>query len=244
MFEKKTYLFNDHMGVCFVEDVTKLVTAQKKEVLYYVLRPVYSKEKLAYIPVENHSANLRELMTVEQAEKALFSETELLPLAEELGFINMEESQSGSEESANVSENATSDEKQSVDNGRIIVAGTSREELEREKAEEQKRLRLQYQMADTLPFEERSHLYHLGEIEFVLRQDFAKKMEEAQKKEARRKAREQRAAQKLKMAQETPDTLKAQDALKVQDHDENKDAGQTVGPADEQTDARKDPGSE
>ncbi|MCR5339024.1 MAG: hypothetical protein K6E75_10735 [Lachnospiraceae bacterium] len=197
MFEKKTYLFNDHMGVCYVEDVTKLVTAQKKEVLYYVLRPVYSKEKLAYIPVENHSANLRELMTVEQAEKELFSETELLSLAEELGYVDVEEETMP--ESTEPTEGT--DDPQSAGDGRVIVAGTTREELEQEKAQEQKRLSLQYKMADTLPFEERSHIYHLGEIEFVLRQDFARKVEEAQKKEARRKAREQRAAQKLKMAQ-------------------------------------------
>ena len=194
MFEKKTYLFNDHMGVCYVEDVTKLVTAQKKEVMYYVLRPVYSKEKLAYIPVENHSANLRELMSVQDAEEQLFQETELLSLAEELGFIQMEENLS----EKNPDEAAENDSLQTGNDGRVIVAGTTREELEQEKAQEQKRLSLQYKMADTLPFEERSHIYHLGEIEFVLRQDFARKVEEAQKKENRRKARELRAAQTKK----------------------------------------------
>ena len=43
MFEKKTYIYSESMGVCYIEDVTKLITARKTEVMYYVLRP------LAYI---------------------------------------------------------------------------------------------------------------------------------------------------------------------------------------------------
>ena len=144
MFEKKTYLYSENMGVCFVEDVTKLVTARKKEVPYYVLRSVYRKDKTAYIPVEGHTVELRELMTPEEAEKELFEDTALEPLARELGYLepDMDEEEKGEE---------------------------TEPDLASEKEEENRRLALQYKMADTLPFEERSRLYRRGEIEFVLR---------------------------------------------------------------------------
>ena len=141
MFEKKTYLYSENMGVCYVEDITKLVTAQKKEVMYYVLRPVYQKDKTGYIPVENHTVELRELISEEQAKEQLFSHNELLPLAQELGFVE----RSPQEE-----------EQQDIDPAA-------------EKEQESRRLAMQYKMADTLPFEERAALYERGEIEFVLR---------------------------------------------------------------------------
>ncbi|MCR4691850.1 MAG: hypothetical protein K5739_10940 [Lachnospiraceae bacterium] len=141
MFEKKTYLYSENMGVCYVEDVTKLVTAQKKEVLYYVLRSVYQKDRTAYIPVENHEVQLRELTDPETAEKELLDYPELLPLAIELGIVedNSEEEQ------------------------------TAAEDPTEEKEKENKRLAMQYKMADTLPIEERRALYRRGEIEYVLR---------------------------------------------------------------------------
>ena len=144
MFEKKTYLYSENMGVCYVEDVTKLITAQKKEVLYYVLRPVFQKDKTAYIPVEHHTVELRELIPVQEAEKQILEYPELIGLATELGLVE----KPAEEEEA----------EQAVD-------------LAAEKEEENRRLALRYKMADTLPFEERNRLYRRGEIEFVLRRD-------------------------------------------------------------------------
>ena len=69
MFEKKTYIYDEEMGVCFIEDITRLATKNKQELGYYVLRSVYRKDKVAYIPVENHEVQLRELITKEEAEK-------------------------------------------------------------------------------------------------------------------------------------------------------------------------------
>ena len=60
MFEKKTYIYDEEMGVCFIEDIARLATKNKQELGYYVLRSVYRKDKVAYIPVEN---------TREEAEK-------------------------------------------------------------------------------------------------------------------------------------------------------------------------------
>ena len=69
MFEKKTYIYDEEMGVCFIEDIARLATKSKQELGYYVLRSVYRKDKVAYIPVENHEVQLRELITKEEAEK-------------------------------------------------------------------------------------------------------------------------------------------------------------------------------
>lgn len=69
MFEKKTYIYDEEMGVCFIEDIARLATKNKQELGYYVLRSVYRKDKVAYIPVENHEVQLRELITKEEAEK-------------------------------------------------------------------------------------------------------------------------------------------------------------------------------
>lgn len=67
MFEKKTYIYNEAMGVCHIDDITKLISKKKEEVLYYVLRSYYEKDKVAYIPVQNHTVVLRELISLEEA---------------------------------------------------------------------------------------------------------------------------------------------------------------------------------
>ena len=158
MFEKKDYIYSENMGVCIVEDVTRLITAQKKEVMYYVLRPVYQKDKTAYIPVENHSVELRELITAEEAGRQILQEPKLLPLAIELGIVEAPEEE---EE-------------------------TEAKDLSLEKEEESRRLAWQYKMADTLPFEERSGLYHRGEIEFVLRRNAQQAEEKTGKKKSKK----------------------------------------------------------
>ena len=55
------------MGVCRVDDITKLVNAIGQGGMYYVLRSVYDKSKTSYIPVEEHQVKLRELITKENA---------------------------------------------------------------------------------------------------------------------------------------------------------------------------------
>ncbi|MCR5419076.1 MAG: CarD family transcriptional regulator [Lachnospiraceae bacterium] len=156
MFEKKDYIYSENMGVCVVEDITRLITAQKKEVMYYVLRSVYRKDKTAYIPVEHHTVDLRELITAEEAESRILDYPALLPLAIELGIVE-----------------ASEDE------------GQEDADLSYEKEEENKRLALQYKMEDTLPFEERSELYHCGEVEFVLRRRKEQEEAKASKKKHR-----------------------------------------------------------
>lgn len=72
MFQKKECIFSDSIGPCVVEDIVKLA-AQKNAVPvpYYVLRSVTDKKKVSYIPVENHKALLRPLISLEEAQVVL-----------------------------------------------------------------------------------------------------------------------------------------------------------------------------
>lgn len=67
MFQKKDYIYSESMGVCLVADVTNLAPKKGNAVSYYVLKSVYQKDKAAYIPVENHSVELRQLITPDEA---------------------------------------------------------------------------------------------------------------------------------------------------------------------------------
>ena len=67
MFQKKDYIYSESMGVCLVADVTNLAPKKGNAVSYYVLKSVYQKDKVAYIPVENHTVELRSLITSDKA---------------------------------------------------------------------------------------------------------------------------------------------------------------------------------
>lgn len=67
MFQKKDYIYSESMGVCLVADVTNLAPKKGNAVSYYVLKSVYQKDKVAYIPVENHTVELRQLITLDEA---------------------------------------------------------------------------------------------------------------------------------------------------------------------------------
>ena len=68
MFQKKQMIYSETQGVCRVENIVNLsATKGAPAVAYYVLKPVYTPEKVSYIPVENHKVELRELFTEEEA---------------------------------------------------------------------------------------------------------------------------------------------------------------------------------
>lgn len=67
MFQKKDMIYSESMGVCRVDDITKLVNASGQGGMYYVLRAKYEKNKVSYIPVEEHKVKLRELMSSDEA---------------------------------------------------------------------------------------------------------------------------------------------------------------------------------
>ncbi len=70
MFNKKDIIYSETIGVCEVRDITKLTEDNGKSFDYYVLRSVFDKTKVAYIPVENHKVVLRDIMTEAEAEEA------------------------------------------------------------------------------------------------------------------------------------------------------------------------------
>lgn len=68
MFQKKDIIYSETLGVCTVDDIVKLSDNRKDTYNYYLLRSLFDKTKKAYIPVENHSVKLRELITAEEAQ--------------------------------------------------------------------------------------------------------------------------------------------------------------------------------
>lgn len=68
MFQKKEVIYSETIGVCIVEDIVKLADNKKDTYNYYLLRSVYDKAKKAYIPVENHTVQLRNLITLQEAQ--------------------------------------------------------------------------------------------------------------------------------------------------------------------------------
>lgn len=68
MFQKKDVIYSETLGVCTVDDIVKLADSKKDTYSYYLLRSAFDRTKKAYIPVENHSVKLRELITKEEAQ--------------------------------------------------------------------------------------------------------------------------------------------------------------------------------
>ena len=74
MFQKKDIIYSETLGVCTVDDIVKLSDSRKDTYSYYLLRSLFDKTKKAYIPVENHSVKLRELISLEEAQTLKNSE--------------------------------------------------------------------------------------------------------------------------------------------------------------------------
>jgi hypothetical protein len=69
MFEKKQIIYSETQGVCQVDNIVSLsATRGEKGVPYYVLRSVFDRSRVSYIPVDNHQVMLRELFTREEAQ--------------------------------------------------------------------------------------------------------------------------------------------------------------------------------
>lgn len=67
MFQKKEYIYSESLGVCRIDNITKLSLKNQEHRLYYVLRSNSIKTKTSYIPVEGHKVKLRKLISREQA---------------------------------------------------------------------------------------------------------------------------------------------------------------------------------
>ena len=73
MFQKKQIIYSETQGVCQVENIVQLSTKNNRDnsISYYVLRSIFDRDQTAYIPVENHQVELREIFTIEEAELIL-----------------------------------------------------------------------------------------------------------------------------------------------------------------------------
>jgi acid phosphatase class B len=69
MFEKKDIIYSETIGVCRVDDITKLTQKKGDTIAYYVLRSVENKDKVAYIPVDKHIVNLRNPIDYDEAKE-------------------------------------------------------------------------------------------------------------------------------------------------------------------------------
>lgn len=90
MFEKKDIIFSETIGVCQVHDVTKLTDDHGHTINYYVLKNVFDKSKVAYIPVEGHQVVLRYLLTEIQA-REMYEKAKEEGKVKELSDLSLEE---------------------------------------------------------------------------------------------------------------------------------------------------------
>lgn len=66
MFQKKDIIYSGNIGVCVVTEIAKLTDKRGETVNYYGLKALRDG-KTAYVPVENHSVELRELLSINDA---------------------------------------------------------------------------------------------------------------------------------------------------------------------------------
>lgn len=68
MFQKKEIIYHGSLGVCRVEELPKLTDKHGDTIAYYGLKSL-REGKTAYIPIENHSVLLRELISFKEAKE-------------------------------------------------------------------------------------------------------------------------------------------------------------------------------
>ena len=63
----RSFIYSETIGVCIVDDIVKLADNKKDIYQYYLLRSAFDRKKKAYIPVENHTVQLRNLISLREA---------------------------------------------------------------------------------------------------------------------------------------------------------------------------------
>lgn len=88
-FNKKDIIFSETLGVCRVDEVTNLSQQNGDTIAYYGLRSIFDKSKVSYIPMKNHSVQLRPLITACEAQKIKESsyEQESLLVQQEVDYV-------------------------------------------------------------------------------------------------------------------------------------------------------------
>lgn len=75
ILKKNEIVFSDALGVCQVSEVSNLTTKKGDSLLYYRLQSVFNKAKFSYIPAHGHQMKLRDIISVDDAEKMKSSES-------------------------------------------------------------------------------------------------------------------------------------------------------------------------
>ncbi len=74
LLKKNELIFSDTLGVCQVTDISNLTTQKRDCLLYYRLQSIFNKDKFSYIPAHGHQMKLRDIISVDYAEKMKSSE--------------------------------------------------------------------------------------------------------------------------------------------------------------------------
>lgn len=74
ILKKNEIVFSDTLGVCQVTEVSNLTTKKGDSLLYYRLQSIFNKDKFSYIPAHGHQMKLRDIISVDYAEKTKSSE--------------------------------------------------------------------------------------------------------------------------------------------------------------------------
>lgn len=81
MFQKNDYVFYESEGICLVSDILRSpLEGMPKDKDYYLLRSIYSRNGVLYVPVDNDKIYMRAILKKEEAEE-LVSE---IPKLEEI----------------------------------------------------------------------------------------------------------------------------------------------------------------
>lgn len=90
LFQKKDIIYSETIGVCIVEDIVKLADNKRDIYQYYLLSPISDRKKRAYIPVENHTVLLRNLISLQEAlalRETNDYEKKSVPIKEEVLYV-------------------------------------------------------------------------------------------------------------------------------------------------------------
>lgn len=72
MFEIGDYIVCGNNGICTVESISTIdVSGVDPHRLYYILRPVYAKTSVVYIPVDNEKIIMRKVLTRDQVNELI-----------------------------------------------------------------------------------------------------------------------------------------------------------------------------
>lgn len=84
MFQKNDYVFYESEGICLVADILRSpLEGMPKDKDYYLLRSIYSRNGVLYVPVDNDKIYMRAILKKEEAEKLVNEIPKLEEIEEE-----------------------------------------------------------------------------------------------------------------------------------------------------------------